>query len=110
MISQNVSVSAADTGGKKFYQKIMNNSKAFENCDVFGTHFYGTQRTWMDYPELENCVYTDSNNDADLWPNALNVSENIYKGLVVGNMSAYVGWDMLLNNRCGGWNKNRRSC
>ncbi|MDD6269934.1 MAG: hypothetical protein PUA84_07765 [Oscillospiraceae bacterium] len=98
MISQNVSVSAADTGGKKFYQKIMNNSKAFENCDVFGTHFYGTQRTWMDYLELENCgkeiwmteVYTDSNNDADLWPNALNVSENIYNCLVVGNMSAYV--------------------
>lgn len=39
MISQSVSVSAADTGGKKFYQKIINNSKAFENCDVFGTHF-----------------------------------------------------------------------
>lgn len=37
-------------------------------------------------------VYTDNNNDADLWTNALNVSENIYNGLVVGNMSAYVWW------------------
>lgn len=87
-------------GGKKFYSKILNNAKAFENCDLFGTHFYGTQRDWMDFPALENCgkpiwmteVYTDSNNDADIWPMALDVSENIHDGLVVGNMSAYVWW------------------
>ena len=87
-------------GGKKFYTKIMNNSKACANCDLFGTHFYGTQRAWMDFPALENCgkpiwmteVYTDSKNDADLWPMALDVSENIHNGLVVGNMSAYVWW------------------
>lgn len=51
-------------------------------------------------------VYTDSNNDADLWPNALNVSENIYKGLVVGNMSAYVWWYIRRSNRCCVWYKN----
>lgn len=87
-------------GGKKYYTKIMNNAKAFANCDLFGTHFYGTQRAWMDFPTLENCgkpiwmteVYTDSKNDADLWPMALDVSENIHNGLVVGNMSAYVWW------------------
>ena len=87
-------------GGKKYYTKILNNSKAFANCDIFGTHFYGTQRAWMDFPALENCgkpiwmteVYTDSKNDADLWPMALDVSENIHNGLVVGNMSAYVWW------------------
>ncbi|MGN0585111.1 MAG: alpha/beta hydrolase-fold protein [Ruminococcus sp.] len=89
-------------GGKKFYQKIMNNSKAMENCDLFGTHFYGTQRAWMDYPELENCgkeiwmteVYVP-NSDADSanrYPEALQVSENIHNGLVVGNMSAYTWW------------------
>lgn len=87
-------------GGKKFYSKILNNAKAFENCDLFGTHFYGTQRDWMDFPALEDCgkpiwmteVYTDSKNDADVWPMALDVSENIHDGLVVGNMSAYVWW------------------
>lgn len=84
-------------GGKKFYTKIL---KAFANCDLFGTHFYGTQRAWMDFPALESCgkpiwmteVYTDSKNDADVWPMALDVSENIHNGLVVGNMSAYVWW------------------
>ncbi|MGN0621321.1 MAG: carbohydrate binding domain-containing protein [Porcipelethomonas sp.] len=87
-------------GGKKYYTKILNNAKAFANCDLFGTHFYGTQRAWMDFPELESCgkpiwmteVYTDSKNDADVWPMALDVSENIHNGLVVGNMSAYVWW------------------
>lgn len=89
-------------GGKKFYQKIMANSKAFANCDVFGTHMYGTQRSWMDYPELESCgkeiwmteVYVP-NSDADSanrWPESLQVSENIHNALVVGNMSAYTWW------------------
>ncbi|MGN0576626.1 MAG: glucuronoarabinoxylan endo-1,4-beta-xylanase, partial [Ruminococcus sp.] len=87
-------------GGKTYYKKILNSSKAFANCDVFGTHFYGTQRAWMDYPELENCgkeiwmteVYTDSKNDANVWPLALDVSENIHNGLVVSNLSAYTWW------------------
>lgn len=85
---------------KDYYNAILNNQKAFENCGIFGTHFYGTQRSAMDFPALENCgkpiwmteVYTDSKNDADLWPMALDVSENIHNGLVVGNMSAYVWW------------------
>lgn len=89
-------------GGKKYYKKILNNSKAMENCDVFGTHFYGTQRDWMDYPELEACgkeiwmteVYVP-NSDADSanrYPEALQVSENIHNAMVVGNMSAYTWW------------------
>lgn len=88
-------------GGKKYYTKILNNSKAFANCDLFGTHFYGTQRAWMDFPALESCgkpiwmteVYVpNSSSDADTWPEAIEVSENIHNGLVVGNMSAYVWW------------------
>lgn len=89
-------------GGKKFYKKIMENSKAFANCDLFGTHFYGTARDWMDYPELENCgkeiwmteVYVP-NSDADSanrYPEAIQVSENIHNAMVVGNMSAYTWW------------------
>ncbi|HBN11018.1 MAG TPA: hypothetical protein DD392_03455 [Ruminococcus sp.] len=89
-------------GGKKFYKKILNNQKAFENCDVFGTHFYGTQRAWMDFPELENCgkeiwmteVYVPNSDQdsANRYPEALDVSENIHNAMVVGNMSAYTWW------------------
>lgn len=89
-------------GGKIIYKKILNNAKAFENCDLFGTHFYGTQREWMDYPELENCgkeiwmteVYVPNSDQdsANRFPEALQVSENIHNGLVVGNMSAYTWW------------------
>ncbi len=89
-------------GGKKFYTKILNNQKAMENCDLFGTHFYGTQREWMDFPALENSgkeiwmteVYVP-NSDADSsdrWPEAIQVAENMHNGLVVGNMSSYVWW------------------
>ncbi len=89
-------------GGKKFYSKILNNQKAMENCDLFGTHFYGTQRAWMDFPALENSgkeiwmteVYVPNSeaNSNERWPEALDVAENIHNGLVVGNMSAYVWW------------------
>ncbi len=88
-------------GGKKYYSKILNNQKAMENCDVFGTHFYGTTRDWMNYNDLENCgkeiwmteVYVpNSTSNANTWPEALDVAENIHNGLVVGNMSAYVWW------------------
>ena len=87
---------------KSFYNAILNNSKAFENCDMFGTHFYGTQRNSMDFPALENCgkeiwmteVYVPNSdiNSADRWPEAVAVSENIHNALVVGNMNAYVWW------------------
>ncbi|MBR7085145.1 MAG: carbohydrate binding domain-containing protein, partial [Oscillospiraceae bacterium] len=95
-------VSWVADGGKKYYTKILNNSKAFANCDLFGTHFYGTQRGWMDFPALENCgkeiwmteVYVPNSeaDSANRFPEALDVSENIHNGLVVGNMSAYVWW------------------
>lgn len=89
-------------GGKKFYKKIMENQKAFVNCDLFGTHMYGTTRDWMDYPELENCgkeiwmteVYVPNSeaDSANRWPESLQVSENIHNALVVGNMNAYTWW------------------
>ena len=88
-------------GGKKYYNKILNNAKAMANCDLFGTHFYGTARDWMDFPALENSgkeiwmteVYVpNSSSNANTWPEALEVATNIHNGLVVGNMSAYVWW------------------
>ncbi|WP_295071906.1 carbohydrate binding domain-containing protein [Ruminococcus sp.] len=87
---------------KDIYNAILGNSQAMANTDLFGTHFYGTQRGQMDFPSLENCgkdiwmteVYVpnseaDSN---DRWPEALQVAENIHNGLVVGNLNAYVWW------------------
>jgi glucuronoarabinoxylan endo-1,4-beta-xylanase len=86
---------------KTYYQAILDNSDAFANVDLFGTHFYGTTRSNMDFPALESSgkniwmteVYVpNSTSDADTYPEALDVAENIHNGLVVGNMSAYVWW------------------
>ncbi len=87
---------------KDYYTKILNNSKAFANTDVFATHMYGTQRSQMDFSALENCgkeiwmteVYVPNSeaDSANRWPEALQVGENIHNAMVVGNMSAYVWW------------------
>ncbi|SEH87889.1 O-Glycosyl hydrolase [Ruminococcus flavefaciens] len=88
--------------GKSYYNAILNNAKALANCDMFGTHFYGTQRSQMDFPALENSgkeiwmtevyVPNSDNNSADRWPEGVKVAENIHNALVVGNMNAYVWW------------------
>ncbi len=86
---------------KSYYNAILNNAKANANTAIFGTHFYGTSRNNMDFPVLENDprelfmteVYVpNSSSDADTWPEAVEVAENIHNGLVVGNMNAYVWW------------------
>ena len=87
---------------KDLYNPIMNNQQAKNNIDLFGTHFYGTQRSQMDFPTLENSgkeiwmtevyVPNSNSNSANNWPEAISVAENIHNGLVVGNMSAYVWW------------------
>ena len=86
---------------KAIYNAILANSQAMANVDLFGTHFYGTPRSWMDFPQLENSgkdiwmteVYVpDSKIDADAWPDSLDLAENIHNCLVVGGMKAYVCW------------------
>ena len=87
---------------KEYYNKILANETAFANTDLFGTHFYGTTRDQMDFPALENSgkeiwmteVYVPNSeaNSNERFPEALQVSENIHNGLVVGNMNAYVWW------------------
>lgn len=86
---------------KNYYNAILNNEKANANVDIWGTHFYGTSRKNMDFPVLENDsrelfmteVYVpNSSSDADTYPEALDVAENIHNGLVVGNMNAYIWW------------------
>ena len=87
---------------KEYYNKILNNAAANANVGIFGTHFYGTQRSQMDFPALENderdiwmtevYVPNSEQNSQDRWPEAVQVAENIHNGLVVGNMNAYVWW------------------
>ncbi|EXM37522.1 glucuronoxylanase [Ruminococcus albus SY3] len=96
----------AYNNGKDYYSKILNNSKAYANCDIFGTHFYGTPRSKMDFPALENCgkqlwmteVYVpDSNVDSNKWPDNLKQAVSIHDSMVVGGMQAYVVWPLRRN-------------
>lgn len=88
---------------KDFYNAILNDEDALSKVDVFGTHFYGTQKKDMAYPLFEEKgegkelwmteVYVpNSDTDADVWPQALEVAINIHDGMTTGNMQAYVWW------------------
>lgn len=88
---------------KEFYNAILNDETALSKVDIFGTHFYGTQKNDMAYPLFEQKgegkelwmteVYVpNSSDDADLWPQAIDVAVNMNNGLVTGNMQAYVWW------------------
>lgn len=88
---------------KDFYNAILNDEDALSKIDVFGTHFYGTQKRDMAYPLFKEKgdgkelwmteVYVpDSSTDADVWPQAIEVAVNMHDGLVTGNMQAYVWW------------------
>ena len=39
---------------KDLYNSLLNNAQAKANIDAYGTHFYGTQRSQMDFSALEN--------------------------------------------------------
>ena len=88
---------------KDFYNAILKDDEALSKVDIFGTHFYGTQKRDMAYPLFEEKgegkelwmteVYVpNSNSDADTWPEAIDVAVNINDGMTVGNMQAYVWW------------------
>ncbi len=88
---------------KDFYNAILNDEEALSKIDIFGTHFYGTQKRDMAFPLFEEKgegkelwmteVYVpNSDNDADLWPEAIEVAVNMHDGLVTGNIQAYVWW------------------
>ncbi len=88
---------------KDFYNAILNDEEALSKIDVFGTHFYGTQKQDMRYPLFEEKgegkelwmteVYVpNSDSDADTYPEAVEVAINMHDGLVTGNMQAYVWW------------------
>ena len=88
---------------KDYYNEILNNEDALSKIDIFGTHFYGTQKKDMSFPLFEQKgdgkelwmteVYVpNSSSDADTWPEAVDVAVNISDAMTEGNMQAYVWW------------------
>jgi glucuronoarabinoxylan endo-1,4-beta-xylanase len=87
---------------KAMSDPILNDSQALANLDILGAHLYGTALSDYPYPLFKQKgqgkelwmteVYTDSNNDADLWPMALDVAYNIHNSMVEAEFNAYVWW------------------
>ncbi|MFN6946498.1 MAG: carbohydrate-binding protein, partial [Cytophagaceae bacterium] len=87
---------------KNISDPILNDPAALANLDILGAHLYGTQLRDFPYPLFKEKgmgkelwmteVYTDSRNDADLWPMALDVAYNIHNSMVEAEFSTYVWW------------------
>ena len=89
---------------KNVYDPILNDPQALANVAIFGTHLYGTQVRDFPYPLFQQKgtgkelwmteVYTDSQNDANIWNLALNVGVHIHNAMVEGRFQAYVWWPL----------------
>ncbi len=89
---------------KALTDPTLNDPKALANLGVLGAHLYGTQVRDFPYPLFDQKavplgierwmteVYTDSNTDANQWPNALNVATSYHNSLVEAQFNAYVWW------------------
>jgi glucuronoarabinoxylan endo-1,4-beta-xylanase len=87
---------------KKYYDQILNDPKALANIDIVGTHLYGTSVGNYPYSLFDQKAtgkerwmtehYTDSQNDADLWPMALDVATELHNCMVQGQFNAYTWW------------------
>lgn len=89
---------------KNVYDPILNDPAALANVAIFGTHLYGTQVRDFPYPLFQQKgtgkelwmteVYTDSENDANIWNLALNMGVHIHNAMVEGRFQAYVWWPL----------------
>ena len=89
---------------KSLYDKILNDPKALANISIIGAHLYGTAVSAFPYPLFDQKAapagkerwmtehYTDSNNDADLWPTALDVATEIHNCMVEAQFNVYTWW------------------
>jgi glucuronoarabinoxylan endo-1,4-beta-xylanase len=88
---------------KSFSDPILNDPEALANLDVLGAHLYGTPYEDFPYPLFEErgegkelwmteVYHPDSESDADLWPQALDVGEHIHHAMVDAQFQAYVWW------------------
>jgi glucuronoarabinoxylan endo-1,4-beta-xylanase len=82
---------------KKFTDPVLNSSTAVQHADIIAGHLYGA--TPEDYPLARakgkqvwmTEHYTDSKNDADVWPLALDVGTELHRSMVA-NFNAYIWW------------------
>jgi len=92
---------------KSYYDQVLNDPAALANIDIIGTHLYGSnanspvslynysladqkavgKERWM----TEHYTNSDANS-ADIWPDANDVSYEIYRCMVEGEMSVYTWW------------------
>jgi glucuronoarabinoxylan endo-1,4-beta-xylanase len=88
---------------KGLYDPILNDSAALDKLGVLGTHLYGTSVNSFPYPLFDQKAagkverwmtehYTDSNTDANSWPNALNVATELHNSMVEAQFNAYTWW------------------
>jgi glucuronoarabinoxylan endo-1,4-beta-xylanase len=87
---------------KSFYDKILNDANALKNVAIVGTHLYGTAVSAFPYPLFDQKGtgkerwmtehYTDSKNDADLWPMALDVATELHNSMVQAQFNLYTWW------------------
>jgi glucuronoarabinoxylan endo-1,4-beta-xylanase len=88
---------------KGLYDPILNDPAALEKVGVLGTHLYGTSVSGYPYPLYDQKVagkferwmtehYTDSNTDANSWPNALGVASELHNAMVEAQFNAYTWW------------------
>lgn len=87
---------------KSLYDPILDDAAALAKLGVLGTHLYGTSLNSFSYPLFDQKAagkerwmtehYTDSDTDANSWPNALNVATELHNSMVVAQFNAYTWW------------------
>lgn len=95
----NIKVTVGEAVGftKRFTDPVLNSATAVQHADIIAGHLYGAVP--QDYPLARakgkevwmTEHYTDSKNDADVWPLALDVGTELHRSMVA-NFNAYIWW------------------
>lgn len=95
----NIKVTVGEAVGftKRFTDPVLNSPTAVQHADIIAGHLYGAVP--QDYPLARakgkevwmTEHYTDSKNDADVWPLALDVGTELHRSMVA-NFNAYIWW------------------
>lgn len=92
-----VTVGEAVGFAKKYTDPVLNSATAEPHADIIAGHLYGAVP--QDYPLARSKGkevwmtehYTESQNDADVWPLALDVGTELHRSMVA-NFNAYIWW------------------
>lgn len=92
-----VTVGEAVGFSKRFTDPVLNSPTAVQHADIIAGHLYGAVP--QDYPLARSKGkevwmtehYTDSKNDANLWPLALDVGTELHQSMAA-NFNAYIWW------------------